>query len=191
MPSDDLGESVPDASPARTPADASDAYQIHVRVEDPFAGGVDEPALVSAIRATLQHQCVGQATVTLVIADDPDVQQLNRDFRGIDAPTDVLSFPNDAFADEEELDAAHFVVPSELLEEETTYLGDLIIALPYTQRQAQKQQRDLQSELCLLAIHGTLHLLGFDHASEAEEAEMWAIQNSILTSLGYETVTAP
>jgi probable rRNA maturation factor len=63
------------------------------------------------------------------------------------------------------------------------YLGDIIIALPYTQRQAERIGKPLRDELRLLAIHGTLHLLGYDHAAPDEEAAMWAKQDAILASL--------
>jgi probable rRNA maturation factor len=172
-------------------ADPQTVYQVDVQVDAAFADDVNEDALASAVRATLRHQRAPTASVTLVITDDAAVQRLNRDFRGVDAPTDVLSFPNHEFFEAQEQGAEPFVVPPELLDEQAAYLGDVIIALPYTQRQAHKLQRDLQTELCLLAIHGTLHLLGFDHTTPTEEAEMWAIQNDVLAELGYETVSNP
>jgi probable rRNA maturation factor len=62
-------------------------------------------------------------------------------------------------------------------------LGDVLIALPFTRRQAAEMGRDLADELILLAVHGTLHLLGYDHAEPGEEIRMWARQDEILIGL--------
>jgi probable rRNA maturation factor len=105
---------------------------------------------------------------TIVLSDDAHLQVLNRQFLGIDAPTDVLSFPaGDTDPDSDEL-----------------YLGDVIISLPRAQAQASAGGHPVQDELQLLVVHGVLHLLGYDHADEDEKAKMWAIQAHILDSLG-------
>ena len=92
------------------------------------------------------------------------IQQLNKDYRGISSPTDVLSFEQ------------NFIDP----ETETFYLGDIIISIEQAQKQAHQAQHSLLSECALLAIHGTLHLLGFDHTSAEEEKAMWEEQNNLL-----------
>lgn len=109
-------------------------------------------------------------SLTLVITDDAKVQDLNRDFLGIDEPTDVLSFPSG----ESEPDPDTGEV----------YLGDVIISYPRAQAQAEAGGHPIQQELQLLVVHGVLHLLGYDHASEEEKAEMWAAQEAILNRLG-------
>lgn len=160
---------------------------------------VDEVLLAQAVHISeaqlltvLDHalQCCGQqdAVFTLVITDDATVQQLNRDYRGVDAPTDVLSF-----ADHDEVpgDAGGPAVapsihglPEEVAAELGAYLGDIIIAYPYAARQAATYQNSVDAELRLLAVHGLLHLLGYDHGTPEEEAAMWALQRQILAPFG-------
>jgi probable rRNA maturation factor len=108
----------------------------------------------------------------VVVVDDAEIQQLNRDFRGVDRPTSVLSFPAD---------------PVPLPEgegEEAGYLGDLIVSLPYIQRQAAADEHDWRDELILNVVHGTLHLLGYDHDTAANQARMWTVQAEALDALG-------
>ncbi len=125
-------------------------------------------------------QCVlaaerADGDVTIVITNDETVAELNQQFLGKEGPTDVLSFPA---VD----DSTDFALPPE--ESTSLYLGDIIIALPFTQRQAQQLGRPLKEELALLVVHGALHLLGYDHATPEEKDEMWKKQNAILSGLG-------
>ena len=110
------------------------------------------------------------AGVTIVLADDAYLQSLNSQFRQEDHPTDVLSFP------------AGDPIPG--LPEESTYLGDIAISVPYAQRQADQQGHQLLEELQLLTIHGILHLDGFDHLTPEEKDAMWQQQKKILELLG-------
>lgn len=146
----------------------SDQYCICVRVDDSFAEFTPTCLLRKAVVATLQQFAVAEdAGVTLLITNDDDVQKLNQRFRAVDAPTDVLSFPtqmDDGFTPEED----------------THYLGDIVIAYPYSAVQAEDDGHKIGDVLALLAIHGTLHLLGFDHDTTEHQAEMWAAQESIL-----------
>jgi probable rRNA maturation factor len=123
----------------------------------------------------LQHGGAPDAEVTLVIANDDLLHQLNRDYRGIDAPTDVLSFG----AQDETGGEDVFVTAPEAL----NYLGDVIISFPTAERQAAAVGHSVADELSLLTVHGVLHLLGYDHASPEEEADMWARQAQVLASL--------
>lgn len=107
------------------------------------------------------------ADVTIVLTDDDQVRALNRQFLGIDDTTDVLSFP----AGETDADSGNL------------YLGDVIISLPRAVFQAEAAGHPVEAELQLLVVHGVLHLLGYDHAEETEQAAMWAIQGEILASL--------
>jgi probable rRNA maturation factor len=144
-----------------------------VEVDEDYAADVDEADLAAAILTTLMAEQHAEDSVTLVVTSDEAVADLNRQYRGMDGPTDVLSFP----AQEP---TPGFVSAPEM----AGYLGDIVIALPYTQRQAAELGRELKDELRLLAIHGTLHLLGYDHGTPAEEATMWAQQDAILARLG-------
>jgi probable rRNA maturation factor len=106
--------------------------------------------------------------VTLVITDDAQIRDLNRQFREIDSVTDVLSFPSD------EID----------LDTGKPYLGDILISYPQAFLQAKQVGHPVETELQLLTVHGMLHLLGYDHANEEEKAEMWALQVKTLEKLG-------
>ena len=154
------------------------AYDIQVECDDEFAAEVDVEAVAEAVRAALAHMAVERASVAVVVTDDEAVQELNREYRGVDAPTDVLSFA----AHEGDLQIADAPAELRALLEES--LGDVIIAFPYAQRQAIRFENPLPDELRLLAVHGTLHLLGYDHGTPEEEAELWALQEEILAPLG-------
>ena len=162
---------------------ADAALQVDVQVDPAFSDEVDAAPLRAAVVATLRAQAVARGEVTVVITDDATVHELNRHYRGVDAPTDVLSF-----AAQEEADVAPtLALPPELADAAAAYLGDVLIALPYTRRQAAQYGNSLDAELRLLAVHGTLHLLGFDHATAAEEAAMWAAQDAVLAHFGEQT----
>jgi probable rRNA maturation factor len=145
------------------------ADRISIQVDEPFLAEVDVADLAHVIAVALAAEGRDDAEVTLVITDDEAVAELNREYRDVDGPTDVLSF------------AAQEPTPGFVsAPEAAAYLGDIIIALPFTRQQAAGLGRPLADELRLLAVHGTLHLLGYDHAEPNEEAAMWARQDEIL-----------
>ena len=159
-----------DNPPSELPPDEEEG-PIVVQVDEAFEGAVDSADIAAAVAATLDaEEQAGE--VTVVVTTDEAVAELNKQYRDTDEPTDVLSFPA------QEVTPGFVVAP-----EMDAYLGDIIIALPYTRRQAERVGKPLRDELRLLAIHGTLHLLGYDHAELEEEAEMWARQDAILASL--------
>ena len=122
-----------------------------------------------AAQATLSHQKESpDVDLSIVLADDARLHELNRDYLGVDAPTDVLSFP------------ASETDP----ETDSRYIGDIIISVPYAAKGAAKAGHPLEAELQLLVVHGVLHLLGHDHAKPREKAKMWKAQAEILASLG-------
>jgi probable rRNA maturation factor len=144
---------------------------IAVQVDEEFADRVDANDVIAAVRATLEAE--GRpGEVTVVITTDEAVAELNELYRQTEGPTDVLSFPAQD-------PTPGFVSAPEM----AGYLGDIIIALPFTERQAADLGRPLSVELRLLAVHGSLHLLGYDHAEPDEEAAMWARQDAILARL--------
>jgi probable rRNA maturation factor len=157
----------------------NEQYSICVRVEDAYAGDVPTCKLREALAHTLEAYGVAPCTgVTILVTDDEAVRKLNARYRGVDAPTDVLSFP----AENEDL-------PPGL--EEDPYLGDILIAYPYTAAQASQDGHNLGDMLILLAVHGALHLLGFDHDSAEHQAAMWAAQAELLKALGVPQVVIP
>ena len=120
-----------------------------------------------AATKTLTHEAVG-GDVTILLSDDAQVRELNRQYLAIDAPTDVLSFP----AGEADPDTG------------VTYLGDVIISVPQAGAQARAAGHALEAEVQLLVVHGVLHLLGHDHAQTEAKGRMWAAQTEVLNQLG-------
>lgn len=114
----------------------------------------------------------GEAGVVVRVVGESESQELNRDYRGKDYPTNVLSFPYDA-------------PPIPLEEGETEYLGDLAICLPVMEREAAEQGKTLTQHWAHLLIHGLLHLQGYDHITDEEAEEMEALETQILGSLGF------
>lgn len=148
---------------------------IDIQVEAAYLEQAPAEHLRRVAEAVLRYESAADAELTVVIADDLLLRQLNRDYRGIDAPTDVLSF---AAQEDSEGDAVFVSAP-----EATNYLGDVIISFPTAQRQAEAEGHPVLDELSLLVVHGVLHLFGYDHADEQEEADMWARQAAILASV--------
>src|SRR5262245_41159995 len=109
--------------------------------------------VIDAITDVLkQHDVEPGSGVSMVITTDEEVRSMNQTFRGVDAATDILSFASDPLPDEIADEA-----------DDPPYLGDLIVAYPYTLKHAQEIGHPINDEMVLLAIHGTLHLLGYDH----------------------------
>ena len=156
-------------------------YEIVIEVDDDLPEDIDATALRAAVTATLSALAVDTADVTVVLTTDAEVRTLNAHYRGVDAPTDVLSFA----ARETQPDAPAIVLPAEVAAELDRYLCDLVIAYPYSARQAAQYGNSVTAELQLLAVHGTLHLLGYDHQDAAAEAAMWAQQEQVLAQFGH------
>ena len=150
----------------------SEKYHIEVQVED-HVGPVDTQSIDDAVRLTLLHQRVEDASeVVIVISDDDALEDLNRRFRGVARPTDVLSFENQTRGPYS-IGTAGF----------PRYLGDVVISLDRAREQADEAGGALNDELQVLAVHGVLHLLGYGHADEREKEQMWTIQSEILRLL--------
>lgn len=111
--------------------------------------------------------------VSLVFCDDAYIQNLNRDYRGKDQPTDVLSFALNEGEEPEIVDG-----PAQVL------LGDIIISLETAARQAEEYNHSLEREVAYLTVHGMLHLLGYDHMTEEDKAEMRMEEEHVLSLLG-------
>jgi probable rRNA maturation factor len=151
------------------------SHSVQIQEEVPLEG-VEQLLLRVTALATLKHQEVSiPCELTIVISDDASLQALNARFRGIDQPTDVLSFSDDT--------RGPFAATSGTADF-PRYLGDVVISLPMAQRQSVEAQCTLTQEVQLLIVHGVLHLLGYDHAEPAEKARMWQAQTEILTLLG-------
>ncbi|MEA5002396.1 MAG: rRNA maturation RNase YbeY [Christensenella sp.] len=136
-----------------------------------------------AIKRTLEAaQCeAGMACcVNILLTDNEGIRDLNSEFRDIDKETDVLSFPayelSGLFAESiDDIDLEYV--------DEDVFLGDIAISLPRAQQQAEEYGHSLVREMAFLALHGTLHLLGYDHMTPEEEACMTQKQREILESV--------
>jgi len=138
-----------------------------------FISQVESTLLICAAETTLEHQTISSGTeMSIVITDNKKIQKLNQQFRDIDAPTDVLSFPAD------------YTDP----ENQIQYLGDVIISYPRAVEQASIRGNQIEDELQLLVVHGVLHLLGHDHTELEEKNRMWKAQEDILSSLGVKNI---
>ena len=147
-------------------------WLVDIQVDPQYQPAVDEETLRRAVVATLEHQSAPDAAqVVVVVTDDEGLRQLNREFRNIDTPTDVLAFPGTL--------AEGFVMP----EGYTGYLGDVVISYSRAEEQAREMGHPVARELQLLTIHGVLHLLGFDDVDEPGWRRMTELQNEILNSL--------
>ena len=168
---------------------------------------IDDQAYLASGQEKLLHEVIEAAAkylnlpegieLDLSIVSNEEIQVLNRDYRGLDKPTDVLSFALTEVSSEYDVDFAHLDLAEE--EEETEdleetefeeeeaipqHLGDIIISYPRAQEQAQDYGHSLDRELAFLAVHGFLHLNGYDHQTEEEAQEMFRIQEEVLTTYG-------
>ncbi len=128
----------------------------------------DEDDIRSWIEAVLSGRRQGDSEVSLRLVDTPEMTGLNENYRGKSGPTNVLSFPAD--------------LPGEI---ELPLLGDIVICVPVVEREAAQQGKTLQAHWAHMAVHGTLHLLGYDHIEEHEAQIMEALESAILLDLGY------
>ena len=127
------------------------------------------------------EECEEEYEVSISFVDNEEIRSLNKEYRDIDAATDVLSFPMMEFEDgegDEDEDA-------EYIEEELA-LGDIVISMERAKEQAEDYGHSFQRELAFLLVHGMLHLLGYDHEDEADEKLMLKKQDEILNDLGIE-----
>ncbi len=144
------------------------AYTVDVQSTSRYPTPLARAVAAAANEALAHLGAPDGAGLTVLLTDDEYVRQLNRQYRGEDAATDVLSFP------------AGEAMPGG----DAAYLGDIAIAVPTAERQAAAKGHTPLAELQLLAIHGALHLLGYDHLDAAQKAAMWAAQAAILAKLG-------
>lgn len=127
-----------------------------------------EGALSAAVEAALAYEGAA-GDITISVVDDDTIHRMNLEYRGVDRPTDVLSFPAAEGGD-------FPAIPD-------SFLGDIAISLPRAEAQAEEYGHSLLRELSFLAVHGTLHLLGYDHMTDEDRAEMFARQNEILEKM--------
>ncbi|CAO3417227.1 rRNA maturation RNase YbeY [Azospirillum endophyticum] len=130
-----------------------------------------ERAALAALGAAYDDE-EGPAELSVVLADDALVHRLNREYRGKDKPTNVLSF---ALTEAEEPEAQEGV---------PVMLGDVILAFETVAREASEQGKSFKDHMTHLVMHGVLHLLGYDHETDDEAEEMEALETRLLATLG-------
>lgn len=139
--------------------------------------------IYDAVRAALdaaQKELGEKACLNLMFTDNAGIRDLNSEFRGIDKETDVLSFP--AYELEGLLKESIDGIDGEYIDEEL-FLGDIAISMERAQEQADEYGHSLVRETAFLALHGTLHLMGYDHMVTEEEQQMTAKQEELLCSV--------
>lgn len=142
--------------------------EVQVQYGLPRAGWPAAPSLHRTARAAWRGR--GAAQVVLRLVDEEEGLRLNRDFRGRERPTNVLSFPAPAEAK---------------LPGSPGFLGDIVLCAPVLAEEAAAQQKDLRAHFAHMVVHGMLHLQGLDHQTPAEAEIMEAIERQILGGLGY------
>lgn len=130
----------------------------------------DYDYLYNVLDATLKHENVDNAIFSVVFVDDDEIHNINKEYRKIDRITDVISF---AFEDYEDIEY-----------NDIRMLGDIYICIPQMKRQAIDYGHSEKRELSFLAVHGLLHLLGYDHMEPEDEKEMFSLQELILDGEG-------
>ena len=130
--------------------------------------------------------------------DDAEIYELNYQFRGMDKPTNVLSFPNEDYCVDTQGEvsnpsesstrkaASHVRAVGEHGDEQNTYLGDIAISLETIEREAGEQGKDIEHHLVHMVVHGILHLLGYDHEKPQDAEEMESLEINILSKLGID-----
>ena len=127
---------------------------------------VNEAEFSNTLQSVLDELNVSDSELLVRFVDQQEIQQLNKTYRHQDKPTNVLSFPSD--------------LPIEI---EEAILGDVVICIEVVSEEAQVQGKTFENHLMHMAIHGTLHLLGFDHIEELEAEKMEALEVKILEKM--------
>lgn len=142
---------------------------------------VDRDRLRTRAETLLAHLGFASAELSLTLVSDPAMRTLNREHRGLDRPTDVLSFPMYEGGPQ----AVEKALKGDLGRGMDVALGDVVISVQTAHRQAAEAGLDLDTELAVLLAHGTLHLCGWDHeAGPEEEAAMRAAEKAAMKVLG-------
>ena len=161
---------------------------VHFESETEKELGFDAQALAerTIVQALDQLGCPYEADVNVLLTESGPVHEMNLQFRGIDATTDVLSFPMIDFPSEGDFDFLETQAPDDCFHPESgeLLLGDIVINADRVLSQAQEYGHSPMREYAFLITHSVLHLCGFDHMQEDEEKRMRTMQETILTAMG-------
>ncbi|HEY7066232.1 MAG TPA: rRNA maturation RNase YbeY [Chloroflexota bacterium] len=163
----------------RRPRARHQPSRVAVTLDPGLTAGADAALIERALLAALDAEGHGLGhAVDVRVTDDAAIHALNREHRGVDRPTDVLSFPlQDATAEGE---GAAFVLPPSAVD----HLGDIVLSWPRAVAQAAEYGHTVEREAAYLAVHGLLHLLGYDHEAPADAAVMRAHEEAVMARLG-------
>ncbi len=154
--------------------------EINLIIEGEFTGCPDADWFQHVAAQVLDAQDAGRnAEIGLVITNQEKVQELNRDYRGEDRPTEVLAFYMTTAAEQPESEPAQFVSPPDGMR----HLGEVVISYSQAVIQAQEHRHSINKELAILIIHGVLHLLGYDQEDTQQKQEMAAREQIILSKI--------
>ncbi len=131
---------------------------------------VNEQNLTDTLQQVIDDLGVGGSELLIRLVDKAEIQLLNKTYREKDKPTNVLSFPSE--------------LPKEI---DIAILGDVVICITVVQIEAQAQSKSFENHLMHMAIHGILHLLGYDHIKDSESDEMEGLEIKILAGLGIDS----
>ena len=146
------------------------SHHIEIQVDSHWAEEVDLTRIQHAILTTVElYTQKSNWPLTFVVVGDEEMTRLHESYRAETGTTDVLTFPYQEDG---------------LIEEMQGYLGDIIVCYPQAARQASAEGHEIQDELDLLAVHGTLHLLGYDDETTSEKVRMWREQRRVMEQLG-------
>lgn len=153
-------------------------YDVSMMTVQPDLVADEARALIQrAVRTVLEQEGTPACEVSVYLTDDEEIRALNASYRGKDAPTDVLSF---AFEDATHEDKQEAWLPGDM----PLLLGDIVISIERAKAQAQDYGHKFERELAFLAVHGTLHLLGYDHETTDERQVMRGREEAALKGLG-------
>ncbi|MEM8534418.1 MAG: rRNA maturation RNase YbeY [Chloroflexota bacterium] len=154
-------------------------HKIEIQIDPHVKQSIDTILLRQAVLATLQNETVSTPVeISLLVTNDATLHQLNRDYRNVDAPTDVLSFAN------EDEPPSHLTLPGIDTTHIIRYLGDIAISYDRVMAQAAEYDHSRERELAYLTVHGVLHLLGYDHErGEDESASMRMHEERVMAQL--------
>ena len=158
---------------------------ISKETEARFQALLEKTALACLTAEGIEIPAYAQVRVT----GDEEIQEINRDYRGIDRATDVLSFPSTDCRPGRTLGQCPKKLMRERDETGRCFLGDIIISLPHAQAQAREYGHPLEREMCYLTAHALFHLMGYDHMNDADKERMRAMEEKALNRAGIGRVT--
>ncbi len=161
-------------------------FYVENEVDADFGFDLEEVAKTVAGKVLESEGCEYPVEIGLTITDDEGIQEMNRSFRGIDSPTDVLSFPNISYEEPGDFSVIDSDQKVDLLNPDTDGImfGDIVINEKRVKSQAEEYGHSLKREFAFLVAHSMLHLCGYDHMEEDEAKVMEAKQEKVLEELG-------